>query len=77
MHLLRFDTIDGIVYLPADRIVALAAGTPSHDNHPRTVLTSLSSNDKVFTLLLACEVDEVAAALESAYRACEVFRVIA
>ena len=28
MHLLRFDTIDGIVYLPADRIVALATGEP-------------------------------------------------
>lgn len=76
MHLLRFDTIDGIVYLPADRIVALAAGEPGADNQPRTVLTSLSSNDKVFTLKLAGEVDEVAAALESAYRSCEVFRVV-
>jgi hypothetical protein len=76
MHLLRFDTLDGVVYAPADRVISMTQ-MPREQGAARTRVCVQASDGVIFNLDIACEVDELAAAMESGYRACEVFRIIA
>lgn len=75
MHLLRFNTVDGIVYIPASRLVSIAPTRPADDGSAQACVCVDTGTGQLFNLIVASEAMELAAALESGYRACELFHI--